>query len=247
MPSYQCPECDSVLKRSTPIPDGKKIKCPQCEAVFKAKALPEDEKKAPPPVAAAKKGGDDEEEGGNYIFKDEKKEEKKEELYFGSLRDKFAKSNIGPAMFITVTPSNWLLRLGLGSCIAGLAIFIYGVFPLVFCEVLPVRPFIRPRMNIMLFATAVFIFGSIMAAGASKLHELTSMWQAIVGSVMALLIYIPAGILLMLILNDYLGEMYAYLIGGAVCGVALTGVWCIVTIFNPKVRLGFEERLALMK
>src|SRR5690349_21751319 len=118
MPKYQCPECDAIIKRAEPIPAGKKMRCPKCEHVFKAQALPEDAPPPPVPSSTPKTFDDDEEEGDpTYVVIKDKQDEDREEVNYGSLRDKFAKSNIGPAMFITVTPSNWLLRLGLLTCV----------------------------------------------------------------------------------------------------------------------------------
>src|SRR5262245_38600085 len=34
MPSFACPKCKKVLKTSTPIPAGKKVKCPACANLF---------------------------------------------------------------------------------------------------------------------------------------------------------------------------------------------------------------------
>ena len=59
--------------------------------------------------------------------------------------------------------------------------FIYGVWPIIFCEANPIRPFIRPRVNVMLEATVMFSFGSIMCLGAAKMHDLTNYALAIIG------------------------------------------------------------------
>ncbi len=68
MPVYTCPECDTKLKRSTPVEAGKKLRCPECDTVFKVKG----EKAAAPekkPVAAAapaKSKFDDDDGPANY-------------------------------------------------------------------------------------------------------------------------------------------------------------------------------------
>lgn len=41
MPSFACPKCKKVLKTSTPIPAGKKVKCPACATLFVMPALKE--------------------------------------------------------------------------------------------------------------------------------------------------------------------------------------------------------------
>jgi hypothetical protein len=254
MPKYQCPECEAVLRRAEAIPTGKKIRCPKCEAVFPANALPDDEPakepaagyavagapagpKAPPPKVV-----ENEEENSNpYVVIRETGEEVKPELFLGSLRDRFAKSAIGPAMFKTVMPSNWLLRLGLFSCAVAMLYFIFGVFPIVFCEADPVRPFIRPRVNIMIKASFMFTFGAIMCIGASKMHDVMSYTWSIIGSIMALLIYIPVGILFALFLVLLLGPA-GMLLGALVMALALVGLWCLIVLMSPTVRDGFRER-----
>src|SRR5262245_65018318 len=209
MPKYQCPECEAVLRRAEAIAPGKKIRCPKCEAVFPARALPDDDEPAPAAqggyaVAGQAKAGakapppEEQEDSNPYAVIKENEDEAKPEIHLGSLRDKFAKSKIGPAMFKTVIPSNWLLRLGLFSCVVAVFMFIYGMWPIIFCEANPIRPFIRPRVDIMLRATLMFSFGGIMCLGAAKMHDLTSYTWAIIGSVMAILIYVPLGVWLFL-------------------------------------------------
>ena len=253
MPKYQCPECEAVLRRAEAVAPGKKIRCPKCEAVFPAKPMPDDEPAAeaaagyalagaPPPAAKPKPMLDDDDENSNpYQVIKETGDEPKPEIHLGSLRDKFAKSNIGPAMFKTVIPSNWLLRLGLFSCVIAVIQFIYGVWPIVFCEATPLRPFIRPRVNIMIQSTFTFSFGAIMCMGASKMHDLTSYTWSIIGACMALLIYVPSGILTAFLVLIILGPM-GLLLAAAVLGLSFVGVWCLIVLLNPKVREGFRER-----
>src|SRR4030095_12519488 len=96
---------------------------------------------------------DHDDDGTPYAVIRENEDDVKPEVHLGSLRDKFAKSKIGPAMYRTVIPSNWLLRLGLFSCVVAVFWFAYALFPIVFCEATPLRPFIRPRVDLMLRAT----------------------------------------------------------------------------------------------
>lgn len=251
MPKYKCPECAAVLRRAEPIPAGKKIRCPKCEAVFPARAMPEDE-----PAEAAKESyalaGDpkaapkpspleDDEDSNPYAVIKENETEGKPEVHLGSLRDRFAKSKIGPAMFRTVIPSNWLLRLGLFSCVTAVFLFILGIWPIIFCEANPSRPFIRPRVDIMLKAAAQFSFGAIMCLGAAKMHDLTSYTWSIIGAIMALLIYVPRAIMTGLsavVMYGPPGLIMAVL----VMALALVGLWNLIVLFNPEVRAGFKER-----
>src|SRR5437764_10111533 len=163
MPKYQCPDCQAVMRRAEAIPAGKKIRCPKCESVFPAQALPDDPESeaAKEPVAGyavaaptptgpkAKPRYEEEEDSSPYTVIRETGEDVKPEIHLGSLRVRFAKSKIGPAMFKTVMPSNYLLRLGLLSCAIAVFVFIYGGFPIIFCEAGTIRPFIRPRVDIM--------------------------------------------------------------------------------------------------
>jgi hypothetical protein len=253
MPKYQCPECDAILRRAEAIPTGKKIRCPKCEAVFPARAMADDDDESVKEPAAGgyalagqgksapKPAVDHDDDGMPYAVIKESEDEVKPEIHLGSLRDKFAKSKIGPAMFRTVIASNWLLRLGLFSCVVAVFMFIYGVWPIIFCEANPIRPFIRPRVDIMLRATLMFSFGSIMCLGAARMHDLTNYALAIVGSIMALLIYIPAGILVALTVILLLGPA-GMLIAALVMGLAFVGLWCLIVLMNKEVREGFKER-----
>ena len=249
MPKYQCPECTAVLKRGEPVAAGKRLRCPKCEAVFSPKELPDDEApakpaKAPPPMPVAKKvaGIDDDDDGKAYTVLTEKsKDDDKPEMYFGSLRDRFAKSKVGPAMFLTVTASNWLLRLGLFSCVAAVALFIFGVWPLVFCEGTSVRAFIRPRVDIMLYACGMFFCGGVMCAGASKMHTVSNFPMAIIGSLMAIVVYVPTGILIAFTLLMMFGILGLVPSAFAIL-MSFIGLWCLIVLFNPKVREGFRSR-----
>lgn len=254
MPKYQCTNCEAVLRRAEAIPEGKKIRCPKCEAVFPATAQPDDEPakepaagyavaaapavpKAPPPKVVE----NDEENSNPYVVIRETGDEVKPEIFLGSLRDRFAKSAVGPAMFKTVMPSNWLLRLGLFSCAAALAYFIFGLWPIVFCEADPARPFIRPRVDIMIKASFVFAFGAIMCMGASKMHDLMSYTWSIIGSLMALVIYVPVGILSALFWILLFGPA-GMILGALEIALSLVGLWCLIVLMSPTVRQGFRER-----
>jgi hypothetical protein len=252
MPKYQCPECEAILRRAEAIPAGKKIRCPKCEAVFPARAMPDDEPAKEPAAegyalagqgrAAPKPAVEDDEENSNpYAVIKEGEDQVKPEIHLGSLRDKFAKSKIGPAMFRTVIPSNWLMRLGLFSCTAAVIWFIFGIWPIIFCEANPIRPFIRPRVDIMGQAAAIFAFGSIMCIGASKMHDLTSYTWSIIGSVMALLIYVPRAIMIAIAMLIMFGPL-GLLVAALVSGLSFVGIWCLIVLMNKEVREGFKER-----
>jgi uncharacterized Zn finger protein (UPF0148 family) len=197
MPRYQCPECDAVLKREQPIPAGKKIKCPKCEFIFAAKSLEESEsekkpskpkaEKKPAPVAAEKKSsdGDDDDDSPYVVTTDEEKDDKPE-LYFGSLRDKYAKSKRGPAMAMTTTPSNVLIGEGLLTCIGGIAFLVISIFPLVFSKEPLTEKVIREQVVKIIIAIVIFLWGAMVCYGASKLQNLDSYRWAMVGACMGI-------------------------------------------------------------
>jgi hypothetical protein len=87
----------------------------------------------------------------------------------------------------------------------------------------------------------MFCFGAVMCLGASKMHDLTSYAWSIIGACMALLIYVPSGILTALLLLLIFGPL-GMLLAAAVLGLSLVGVWALIVLFNPLVREGFRER-----
>lgn len=188
------------------------------------------------------KADEEEEDGKGQYGVTTDKSEGPDEVNFGSLRDKFAKSKIGPAMYLTVTCSNWLLRLGIFSCLCAIAKGFYDVFPLIFCEASPIRPFIRPQITLLLYDSIVFGLGAVMCAGASRLHDLHSFPMALIGSIMAIVIYTPLCILAagyFLMVFGPMGLMMAIAIGL----ISFVGVWCIIVMLKPDVRAGFQERI----
>lgn len=178
----------------------------------------------------------------NYGVITETKEDTPE-VNFGSLRDKFAKSKIGPAMYLTVNCSNWLLRLGLFTCVVAVASAFYDVFPIIFCEVAPIRPFLRPQVTSLWVDLYIFALGALMCVGASRLHDLKSMAWSIIGSITAMLVYMPIGIYFGIKWHFQYG-FYGIFPGAIMFTIAFTGIWCLITIFKPEVREGYAERKA---
>lgn len=256
MPKYECPECQAVLRRAEAIPTGKKIRCPKCEAVFAAQPMAEDEEPAkepaagyavaaPTPAPPKKTPTYEDEDSSPYTVIKESGEEVKPEIHLGSLRDRFAKSAIGPAMFRTVLPSNWLLRCGLLTCLLATFFFINGGFPIIFCEATTSRPFIRPKMDTMLEAVFLFACGGIMCIGTARLHDLTSFPWAIVGSVTA----VPGGILTAHLTVKFFDRLdlipTIYLVGVfyvIIVGYSAIALWCLIMTLLPDIRAGFKER-----
>lgn len=206
-----------------------------------------------PPNKKKKKDDDDEDTGpANYsVITEDKDDENKPEVHYGSLRDKFAKSKIGPAQFITVKPSNWLLKLGLFSCIMGLFIIVVSCWPIIFSMVTPARVFIRPAMDFSLIGFAQFCCGAFICYGSSKMQDLTSFPIALAGAIVACVFYTPfcifAGIFLFKALVAFLdvaGIPLAGMVTVVILLMAGIGYWCLAVLFKAEVREGFAERSA---
>jgi hypothetical protein len=193
-----------ILKRDVAIAAGKKIKCPKCELIFSAKPMleteedkkkeKEEETKKPQPAQATDTDEDEEETGGSYTLKDEapQNEEqikaKKESLYFGSLRDKFAKSKRGPAMARVVGYSNGMLFIGglvIVLCIVG---FFVGLWPFVFSDNTPQGAKAREKIFIMVSCIVMIAIGVFACYGGSKLHTLESWGWALAGGILTAVI-----------------------------------------------------------
>jgi hypothetical protein len=202
MPKYQCPECEAILKRDTPIAAGKKIKCPKCELIFAAKPMREtedvksreaEEEKTQPTTAATSGESEDDEEGGSYSLKEEAAateadlKAKKESLYFGSLRDKFAKSKRGPAMARVVGFSNSMLFIGGLLIILNLFGFFVGLWPFLFSDNPPQGARAHQKIYIMVSAVINIIIGGFICYGGSKLHTLESWGFALAGGILTAL------------------------------------------------------------
>ncbi len=153
-----CPDCGAILKSSTPMPPGKKVKCPKCGTGFE---VPEEEEVPKPAARAARKTAaapapapepkeepetyavikepederaedDDEDDEDEDEDDEEGGRKKKPDLTFAL--DISVKDPRGPAQEAVVRPSNWLVLLG------GICAFLYvldvlwGVFPFLFAE-----------------------------------------------------------------------------------------------------------------
>lgn len=263
MPTYQCPECEALLRRENAVEKGKKIKCPKCEMIFVAKALPEEdeveeevpkkkaEKRKPVPAkktgksVEAKQTGtdDDEEEGGSYSVVEEKTDgggdSRKKDLYFGSLRDKFAKSKRGPAMAEVVFASNFLMAEGMILCILALIGFSASIWPFIFSDQPPAR---TKAINLIWAAVlngVAFAQGGFICYAASCMHELRYYALVWAGVIMGAF---PAigGILVMILIGGVKGEWWGYPAG--IMGIFIIAVVVgIQKLTNQLVKDGFIE------
>lgn len=231
---YPCPECGAVLRPKNPVAPGKKIRCPKCEAVFAPAADEEEPRKkkktavsatpqaAPKPKPKPKPptGDDDDEEGGNYGFASDPDEEaggkKKPKVEYGSLRDKFAKSNRGPAMAKLTIPANWMMFFAILCCLANIVWFCVGFWPLVFTKAPSQAEFtayLIVGIATMIGAVIGFTLNSLVIVGMFKMMTLESLGWAWTGAI--------------------LGTLFCFF---------PIGIWVIITLNDPVVKAGFAEK-----
>ncbi|HEY1378444.1 MAG TPA: hypothetical protein VGF55_16720 [Gemmataceae bacterium] len=263
MPVYPCPECGAQLRPAQPVPAGKKLRCPKCETVFaptgKAAA------KAAKPAAAAVPAPEEEVERYGLGQDTAPADEAAVRAAFDPIKDRFKRSDRGPALVLVVKPSTWLLRVGVTTCLAAIAGVLFAIWPMIF-KVEDVQPpdkmarfRVGPENNTrrfkemtpedwrdhwLIFAASVFQFawGAVICAGASKMHELEAYPLAMIASVMSLVgPFVPSGIAL---LRNALAENDTWLVLPSVLAIGASipfSFWCISTLRNKKVIAGFAE------
>ncbi|MBY0457727.1 MAG: hypothetical protein K2V38_10345 [Gemmataceae bacterium] len=208
--SYTCPnpDCGVTLKTPKPVAVGKAVPCPKCKQPFvpepgeKAEApagalnLVDDRPTSPPPPAPKSRFADEDEEDAASVKKgygvlaeteEEKKQAKKNKPKFEDAQEKFKKSARGPAMSLLVMPSNLLTLEGLLTGVAGLGIFVWGMFPLVFNDAPPGEEETEEAVVQMLLGLTAFFWGAAICFGASQMQELSSYPWSMVGAVMGVL------------------------------------------------------------
>ncbi len=208
--SYTCtnPECGVTLKTPARIQVGKSVKCPKCTKMF----VPEPgEKEAPTGVGALKlvdepkkptapeppkKPFEDDDEDDASVKKGygvvgetdkEKEDAEKNKPSFNEVQDKFKKSTRGPAMSLLVMPSNLLTLEGLITGIAGIGMFMYGMWPLVFNDAPPGEEETEEAIIYMMLGVVTLFWGALVCFGASQMQELASYPWAMVGAIMGVI------------------------------------------------------------
>ena len=202
-----CPKCKESF---IPVPiDDIDDEVAPAKAVFKLaddpppskkparKSEPKPETKPEPPPPAAKKPFDDDDDEDaasvrkGYGVQLESEEEiariEANKPKFGEVADKFARSARGPAMAMLVQPANVLTFSGFATSVAGIFLFVYGMWPLVFSEAPPGDEETEEAIFLMLGGGMVFIWGGVVCIGASMMHNLQSYTMAMVGAVMGVL------------------------------------------------------------
>ena len=207
--SYTCPnpDCGVTLKTPNRVPAGKKVKCPKCNRQFvpeseePAAAGPgtfklADEPKAKPPAPAKNPRTHDDEEDAESIKKgygvvketeEEIEEAEKNKPKFGEVQDKFKKSARGPAIGLLVTSTNLLTAEGLITALAGIVVFVVGMWPLVFNDAPPGDEETEDAIVTMILGLVGFGWGALICVGASQMQELASYPWAMIGAVLGIL------------------------------------------------------------
>lgn len=211
--SYKCPnpDCGVTLKTPTRVQPGKSVKCPKCNKPFVPEPVEKDSpnlgtlklaeepaktppKSAPAPAATKKPYEDDDDDAdsvkkGYGVIAETEEEKARAEAAkpkFTEIQDKFKKSARGPAMSLLVMPSNLLTLAGLITCIGGLAMFVVGMWPLVFNDAPPGEEELEEAIVSMLLGVVTLFWGAMVCFGASQMQELGSYAWAMVGSVMGI-------------------------------------------------------------
>ncbi len=270
MPVYTCPECSTKIKRNNPVEAGKKLKCPECSHVFTVRG----EKKAEPakaPAAPVAPKSEWEDDGpANYVLtqdQESKESIKERERAYGPMKERFAKSMRGPALEVVVKPANFLLMCGVITCIMAATTGVVSTWEMIFkSEVVEEKgkkslydtgekktkfkelstDEYRNRLIWLAGGVFYFIWGSVVCAGASKMHEVQVYWLAMLGSIMCFIgPLLPLGIYLAMEagFGSPEGPDMA-LMGPAIicfiCGVPFS-IWCIMTLLQKKVKAGFAD------
>jgi hypothetical protein len=247
MNEYTCPECNTVLRRQEPIPEGKKIKCPKCSAVFapaapavaKATAKPADKQNASEKAKQARAQELDEEfmDRNPYTVVDETAEDEemqreKQRAASGLVRDRFKKSARGPAQREVVRPANFLLASGVFTCIFAFLTIVVAIWPLIFRDLtlteskegVKYSETDKQKKQEYTYSTEYMVFRFIIAG-------------------VGLFWFIWGGFVCFGAFKMNRLESYTWAMIGSIMGIlpVLIGIWGIVTLRNPAVIAGFRE------
>ena len=224
----KCPKCgQGFIPEAADAPEEK----PAAAGTFKlvdepakkpAAKGPAKKKDEPPAGTAAPKGRFDEEEEDAESVKrgygvvqetaEEAEEAERNKPSLTELQDKFKKSARGPAIAMLVGPANAMTGVGLLTVIAGLVMFVVGIWPLVFNDATPGDEELEDAIINMILGLTVFGWGSLVCVGASQMQDLTSYTWAMVGAVLS--IPLLAGLYaLIMLLNPRVKAGFEELVG----------------------------------
>ncbi|MBX9626813.1 MAG: hypothetical protein K2X82_23635 [Gemmataceae bacterium] len=153
----------------------------------------------PPPAPAAAKAArplaDDDEDPesvkkGYGVVQEtaaEKEAAERNKPTFGSMETKHRRSARGPATAMLVMPANLLVFEGIVTCVGGLVLFVFGMWPLVFNDASPGDEEVEEAIVTMILGVMTFGWGAMICYGASQMQELASYLWAMTGAVMGIL------------------------------------------------------------
>lgn len=118
---------------------------------------------------------------------EEKEAAERNKPTFGSMETKHRRSARGPATAALVMPANLLVLEGIVTCVAGVVLLVYGMWPLVFNDASPGDEEVEEAIVTMLLGVMTFGWGSMICYGASQMQELASYLWAMTGAVMGIL------------------------------------------------------------
>ena len=202
----KCPKCQEAF---VPVPAGADDPPPAPKGTFSFKDEPtkpgakpakaakpaKPESPKPGPAAKPNRFAEDDEDpesvkkgyGVVQETKEEQDEAKRNKPTFGSLETKHKRSARGPAVALLVMPANLLTFEGLLTGVAGVAIFVIGIWPLVFNDAAPGDEEIEEAIIWMALGVLTFAWGATICFGASQMQELASYLWSMVGAVMGIL------------------------------------------------------------
>jgi hypothetical protein len=146
VPKLTCPECQTVLKPTKPLPEGKKVICPKCGAAFaaglaraadKAPAVAAKKPKAatkPKPTAKKKRDDEDADFETYGVIREEGDDDEDGKPKIQYAPDLSVKDPRGPAQAEVITPTNALLGIGILSCLLLVVGLSWAVFPFLFSD-----------------------------------------------------------------------------------------------------------------
>lgn len=174
-------------------------------------ADPDDGRKpsAPAPAKPASRFAEEEEDQesirkGYGVVQETEEEKEQAELNkpkFGSMEQKFKKSARGPAINILVTPANLLTIEGIVTAVAGIVMFVIGLWPLVFNDAAPGDEEVEDAIVLMLLGVMTFGWGAMICFGASQMQDLTSYLWGMTGAVMGILPFLVGIFAVIALLN----------------------------------------------
>jgi hypothetical protein len=131
-----CPECQSVIRPTKPLPEGKRVRCPRCGAPFvvpgggaRGPSRGAPPAKRPEPARRRARDDDDEADSTPYRFQEEHEDDGPQVDY---TPDMSIRDLRGPASGLVYSPSNKLLIAGILGFLGWLGLLVVILIPVAF-------------------------------------------------------------------------------------------------------------------